>query len=550
MLKRLHISNYALIEQLDIEFQSGFTAITGETGAGKSILLGALGLVLGNRADTTVLHKKDSKCMVEASFAIDEHEFESFFSEHDLDFDPETILRREISPQGKSRAFINDSPVNLMQLKEIGSMLVDIHSQHDALHLTDSSFQLSVIDSMADTSELLTEYKSLFNQYKQCQIDLERVRQEAENALKLEEMLSFQYHELEKAQLDPEEPDELQRKINELTHAEDIKTALFQTVSQLNQAEENVVQKVRDSMTVLYKIGNVYPTALTLAQRLDEHLVDIKDIAEEAEKALHQIHYEPDELESYNSRMLQLQTLIQKYRCRDIKELIAKREDINRQLSRIEKSEEEINALSKQLNSLEKQLTSKATQLSRLRSESLLYTETNIVQMLHQLGMPNARFQALLHQSEGFGPNGTDRLEFLFSANKGTYPVEISKVASGGELSRLMLSFKSLLSKQKMIATIIFDEIDTGVSGEVAAKVGRIMSEMSSHVQLIAITHLPQIAGKAQQHLFVFKREDTSRTRTHLTQLNADQRIDEIARMLSDDKITKASRMAAKELIS
>lgn len=550
MLRRLRISNYALIEQLDIELQSGFTVITGETGAGKSILLGALGLVLGNRADTTVLQDKENKCTVEANFDVAELQIKHFFETNDIDYDADTIIRREINPQGKSRAFINDCLVNLQQLKDLGRMLVDIHSQHDSLLLTDTDFQLGVIDSMADNSHLFSDYQSLFKQYRALKQELESLIKEASEAKNQQDMLAFQFQELDHAKLNPDEIEELEQRINELSHAEDIQSALYQTAAQLNSSDQNVIQKIRESITALQKINKVFSAAEKLANRLAESVIELKDIAEEAEKSLHAIYYDPLELAKKQERLSQITLLIKKYHCRDVQELIRKRDQIANQLGRIEKGSFEIENMGKKLAQTEHKLTEKAAQLTQSRKNKIPETERAVNLMLSQMGMPHAQFRASLLKTDQFTESGTDKLAFLFSANKGIKPEEIAKVASGGELSRLMLAIKSLVSNKKLIPTIIFDEIDTGVSGEVAAKVGRIMATMSHNVQLIAISHLPQIAGKAQHHLFVFKREAEKRARTMLIQLNEKQRIDEIARMLSDDTITEASRLAAKELIA
>lgn len=549
MLRRLKISNYALIEQLDISFDADFTAITGETGAGKSILVGALGLVLGNRADTTVLHDKNEKCIVEASFDIKNREIRPFFTHNELDYDDECILRREINPNGKSRAFINDSPVNLLQMKELGSMLVDIHSQHDSLYLSDASFQLGLIDSMAMNAKIVAAYETLYYQFRQYTAELEQLKKEAEETKQMQEMLEFQYRELDQANLVPNEEEELHDKINELSHAEDIKTALYSTASALNLEEENVLQKIRDTQSALQRIAGVFPQAADFASRLNNHLIDIKDIAEEAEKALHRIQFEPEELERSNSRLITLQGLAKKYKCADIEELIQLRDTIELQLERIENSDLEIEIQEKKLRELEQKLKEKAFQLTKSRKDVIPATEGAISRMLQQLGMPNAVFKAQLTGLNHYTTSGTDSMEFLFSANIGSEAELISKVASGGELSRLMLSIKSLISSKNSIPTIIFDEIDTGVSGEVAARIGRIMASMGKGVQLIAITHLPQIASKAKQHFVVIKREDMKRARTLVLRLNENQRIDEIARMLSDDTITPAARSAAKELI-
>lgn len=550
MLRKLRISNYALIEHLDIDLKPGFTAITGETGAGKSILLGALSLVLGSRADTNILHDKNNKCFVEATFDISKLDLKSKYTENDLEYEHETIFRREISITGKSRAFINDTPVNVILMKEIGEMLVDIHSQHDSLHLSDSAFQLTILDGLAENENILSDYKTLYQKYQQCKAELNGFIKNASESKANIDLQKFQLDELEKAKLQAEEQEQLEQRLSSLTHAEEIRIALFTAAEQLNRSEINAIGQIKDSQIALSRIQKYLPEATTLAERLIETMIELKDIASEAENLEQKIQFDPNELEKINNRLSLLRQLMLKHHCSNVNELINLSNQLSEKLNSIENKDFNIENLKKTLSQHENKLTEKAKQLSESRKKMIPEIERAVSLLLTQLGMPNAKFVAKTENLKAFSPTGSDSLQFLFTANKGTSVEDIAKVASGGELSRLMLAIKSLVSGRKMIPTIIFDEIDTGVSGEIAAKVGRIMASMAHSTQLIAITHLPQIAGKANQHLFVFKRDDDKRTKTMLIQLNESQRIDEIARMLSDDKITPASRNAAKELIS
>ncbi|MBS4060106.1 MAG: DNA repair protein RecN [Bacteroidetes bacterium] len=550
MLRKLRISNYALIEHLEIDLKPGFTAITGETGAGKSILLGALSLVLGSRADTNILHDKNNKCFVEATFDISKLDLKAKFAENDLEYEHETIFRREISISGKSRAFINDTPVNVIQMKELGEMLVDIHSQHDSLHLSDSAFQLNILDGLAQNENILADYAELYRKFQQCKAELNELKRSATDSKANFELLSFQLSELDKAGIQAEETELLEQRLSSLNHAEEIKSALFTVAEQLNRSEINAIRQIKDSHLALTKIQKYFPEAKSLAERLFNQMIEIKDIAFEAENVEQKVQYDPIELEKINNRLSFLRQLMLKHHCANINELIKVREQLQARINSIENKDFSIENLIKTLSQLEVKLLEKAKQLSVSRKKMIPEMERSVSLLLTQLGMPNARFVAQTEALQTFSPTGSDSLKFLFTANKGTSVEDIAKVASGGELSRLMLAIKSLTSGRKMIPTIIFDEIDTGVSGEIAAKVGRIMHSMAHTTQLIAITHLPQIAGKANHHLHVFKRDDDKRTKTMLIQLNESQRIDEIARMLSDDKITPASRNAAKELIS
>lgn len=550
MLRRLRISNYALIEHLEIEFKPGFTVITGETGAGKSILLGALGLVLGSRADTTVLHDKNSKCLVEAVFDLENLPFfPQFFRENDLEFDNECILTREISVSGKSRAFINDTPVNLIVMKALGERLVDIHSQHDALLLGDSAFQLHIIDSLAHNETALREYSQVFEKWTQCRIDLQQLKAVANDNQAEIDLIHFQLDELLKCKLQAGEYDELQQKADTLSHAEEIRSGLFAAGELLNRADQNVIQMLKDSIWQLNKSARYLPEIKQMAERFENVLIEVKDLAREAETLEQKIQFDPAEIEKIQARISFLRQLMLKHRVSHPDILIQVEKELAGRLEKIEKKDILIAQQTHNLQQLELKLKEKAVVLTNSRKKMIPEMERSVRLLLVQLGMPNARFEAVLETADGFSISGADRLQFMFSANKGGRTEELSRVASGGEMSRLMLAIKSLTSGKKMIPTIIFDEIDTGVSGEIAAKVGRIMGSMANQTQLIAISHLPQIAGKASHHLLVYKREDDKRTRSLIIQLNEQQRLDEIARMLSGDVITQSARNAARDLM-
>ncbi len=549
MLRRLRISNYALIEHLEIEFKPGFTVITGETGAGKSILLGALGLVLGSRADTAVLHDKTSKCLVEAVFDLQHLQLQAFFRENDLEYDTECILTREISAAGKSRAFINDSPVNLLILKSLGEQLVDIHSQHDSLHLTDSAFQLQIIDGLANNDTQLKEYEQAYSKWLQCKAELNQLKTIASDSQAEIELIRFQLDEFQKLKLKPGEFNELNQKAETLGHAEEIGSAMFLASEKLNRAETNVVSLMREAQHQLLKASRFMPELSTLAERLESTIVEVKDIASDTIAREANILFDPLEIEKIQLRLSTIKQLMLKHRVLEADMLLQLQSNLIQRLEFIEKKEVNIGQLSQNLINLEKKLEEKAQLLSQSRKKLIPEMERSVRLLLTQLGMPNGRFEAVLETSRTYGVSGADQLSFLFTANKGGRPEDISRVASGGELSRLMLAIKSLTSGNKHTPTIIFDEIDTGVSGDIAAKVGRIMASMAHQRQLIAITHLPQIAGKAANHLLVYKRDDEKRTRSLIIQLSEQQRIEEIARMLSDDVITPAARTAARELM-
>ena len=496
-----------------------------------------------------MLQDKTNKCLVEAVFDLQHLQLQAFFKENDLEYDAECILTREISVAGKSRAFINDSPVNLLILKSLGEQLVDIHSQHDSLHLTDSAFQLQIIDGLANNDTQLKEYEQAYSKWLQCKAELNQLKTIASDSQAEIELIRFQLDEFQKLNLKPGEFNELNQKAETLSHAEEIGSALFLASEKLNRAEANVVSLMREAQHQLLKASRFMPELSNLAERLESTIVEVKDIASDTMAREANILFDPLEIEKIQLRLSTIKQLMLKHRVLESDMLLQLQSNLIQRLEVIEKKEVNIGQLSQNLINFEKKLEEKAQLLSQSRKKLIPEMERSVRLLLTQLGMPNGRFEAVLETSKTYGASGADQLSFLFTANKGGRPEDISRVASGGELSRLMLAIKSLTSGNKHTPTIIFDEIDTGVSGDIAAKVGRIMASMAHQRQLIAITHLPQIAGKAANHLLVYKRDDEKRTRSLIIHLSEQQRIEEIARMLSDDVITAAARTAARELM-
>lgn len=549
MLLKLRISNYALIEHLEIDLSDGFTVITGETGAGKSILLGALGLVLGERAESGVLYDPTTKCVVEATFNLKGLALESFFTEHEIDYEQECILRREISLGGKSRAFINDTPVNLSQLKEIGQRLVDIHSQHDSLLINNATHQLAIIDDLAQTSPLLDAYRKTWHTFNHQQQQLNDLKQLVEENRQRLDLISFQLNELDKAKLVGDELVQLENQIQTLSHSEDIKTALFLTAHNLNLSDTNAIVLIKEAKAGLSKISRFLPKATELVERISSAQIELADIAHEAEQLADKVSFDAGELDLLNKRYSDLKGLMAKYKAASIEELIQMRENLRKEFNSVENSDAELNALRKTLRDTENLLNRQAAELRQKRQAEIPNLERSIAQTLSSLGMPNARFHIRLNLLEKPGPSGSDDIKLLFSANKGIPPNNLEKIASGGELSRLMLALKSTFAARKRFPTMVFDEIDSGISGDIAAKAARIMSALAAKTQLIVITHLPQIAARASHHFFVFKRDDQQRTKTMIIRLNQSQRVEEIAAMLSNDHVSDAARQAARELI-
>ncbi len=549
MLKHLSVQNYALIDQLEVEFSDGLTIITGETGAGKSILLGALGLIAGSRADTQALQDKTKKCFVEASFNIKDYSLKNFFSSNDLDYEVTTTIRREINPEGKSRAFINDTPVTLNQLKELAEHLIDIHSQHQTLTLNGSEFQLSVVDAFADHSELTIEYAADFRKFKLLEKQLFELTEKESQAKKDLDYFQFQFNELEDAHLNGNKQLEMEQELETLNNAEDIKLNLSKAENGLAGGEQNLLSTLNEIKIILASMAKFKPEINELSIRLTSSYLELKDIANELDSLEGDIVYDPKRIDILTQMLDAIYRLQQKHQVKSIEELITIKDDLSNKLLDFNSLEAEIEKVKKELNSLQKSLLALAKKMTANRKKVIPKLEKEIASLLSSLSMPNAQLKVSHTASEILTKNGLDTVSFLFSANKGSDFKELNKVASGGELSRLMLSIKSLIAQLTALPTIIFDEIDTGVSGDVADKVGTIMNQMAKAMQVITITHLPQIASKGQSHLFVYKEDKNNKTYSNIKKLTAEERVQEIAKMLSTGTPTAAAISNAKELL-
>jgi len=549
MLVKLFVQNYALIKELDVELENGLTIITGETGAGKSILLGALSLILGTRADSSVLLDKNEKCIVEGTFRIEEYDLNEFFISNELDYETVTSLRREINPAGKSRAFINDTPVTVNILKELGDRLIDIHSQHQTLMLHDNSFQLNLIDSFSGTAKLKTKYGETYSNYRKLKKEYIIIKEKADKNRADLEYYQFQINQLEEANLFHGEQEELEAEQELLGHAEEIKLALS-TSSNLFFAEgQSILSMLREAKANLGRIRTFLPDSESLLSRTESSLIELDDLAAEIEKLAISIEADPQRLANINGRLDNIYSLIQKHRVKNLDELIIKKEEIKALIKSIVSGDERLieleGLLEKEVNSLK----TISEEMSARRKSVLPDIELRITELLKQLGIPNAKFRISLTELQEFTPTGIDQADFLFSANKQIAPENLAKIASGGELSRVMLSLKSLLTKNTNLPTIIFDEIDAGVSGEVADKVGQILSGMGKYMQVINITHLPQVASRGTRHYHVYKDDTDNSTFTRVKLLSHDERILEVARLLSGSEITETAMKNARELL-
>ena len=551
MLKHLYIKNFTLIDQLDIAFHSGFSVITGETGAGKSIILGAIGLLLGNRADSKQIKQGEKKCTIEAHFDLSHYGFESFFEDNDIDFEPEdTIIRRELTASGKSRAFINDTPVSLQMMRILGEQLIDIHSQHQNLLLQKDDFQLNVVDIIAQDSTALSAYHSSYQHYKESLQRLSDLKEQIAKAQENEEFMRFQFNELESAGLVEGRQQELEQESDTLSHSEDIKTAYYEADHLLNDDDNGIIYKLGESLDSLSNIENVYPKAKDVVQRLSSVHIELKDIASEVGSEVENIEFDPSRLDSINQQLDQLNTLEQKYHVSTEKELIEIRDNIAEQLQSIDNSDEELESLTKKVDEELKLCTDKAAKLTELRLKAGKIVEKEMSQRLIPLGIPNVRFKVDI-TSKPLSLDGADKVQFLFSANTSTAMEPVAQVASGGEIARVMLSLKAMISGTVKLPTIIFDEIDTGVSGKIAQKMALIMQEMgNNNRQVISITHLPQIAALGSSHYKVEKEETAEGTRSHMRKLNQEERVSEIAQMLSGADISDAALQNARELLN
>ena len=550
MLKHLYIKNYALIDLLDIDLHAGFSVMTGETGAGKSIILGAIGLLLGQRADSKTLKQGAERCIIEAHFDLSRYDMQPFFTENDIDFDAEdTIIRRELTAAGKSRAFINDTPVALSMLKELGEQLVDVHSQHQNLLLNKQDFQLSVVDILAKDSTLLKDYQQTFSDYRQRQQELETLKEDIERNRQQLDFLQFQHEELENARLAEGEQEELEQQSDLLSHAEDIKTALYDADLALGDEQNGAVTQLKRALNAINSISRVLPKSEELTERLDSCHIELKDISEEISSLLEDTDFDPAELDTINNRLDRLYELQKKYHAESVEELISQRDTLKQQLQNIENSDEAVGELEAKCQQLMAKCQQQADALTKLRQKAGKEIERQMQQRLVPLGMPNIRFSVNITQGD-LGKNGQDNVSFLFSANTSTPLQPVAQVASGGEIARVMLSLKAMISGAVKLPTIIFDEIDTGVSGKIAEKMADIMQEMGSYErQVISITHLPQIAAKGSHHYRVSKEETKSGTTSRMEELSNEERIQEIAQMLSGSDITDAAIQNAKELL-
>lgn len=553
MLKHLAISSYALIDSLSIAFDDGFSVITGETGAGKSILLGALGFVLGDRSDSSIMLDETKKCAVEATFVVDNERFKPFFEENDLDFEEELILRRELSPTKKSRAFINDTPVTAQQLKELGNQLVDIHSQHDSLLLTNSDFQLKIVDDAANNAPLLLEYQKVYNTYITLRNELRQLRDMSQKNVAENDFLAFQLDELVKADLQDNEYDEVSKRLELLENAEEVKTLLAQSLSTLSESELSILNQLNDLKSSVDKLRRYIPQAEQYLERLESTKIELKDIAQDLDSLQDSTQFDAASLNEIQERFDLLQRLMMKHHVSDYADLLKIREELQHKVGAFANIDDEIAQKEQELKKCEKELTKLADELSVKRKKVKVSFEKAVTEIIHQLKMPHGVFEIELSENSEyskFSESGKDNVRFLFSANKGIAPDDMSRVASGGELSRLMLAIKAVAAENNYIPTLIFDEIDTGVSGEVASKLGDIMQKMGESLQIVSITHLPQIASKAKNHFFVYKDESEQKTRSCIRLLSHDERVTEIAKMLSNDKITPEAIKAAEVILN
>ncbi|WP_029287822.1 DNA repair protein RecN [Pedobacter sp. R20-19] len=549
MLQKISIRNYALIDSLDIEFDKGLNIITGETGAGKSIILGAVSLILGQRAESKYFFSQDKKCVIEGNFILADQKLLEIFEENDLDFSNDTILRREISIDGKTRSFINDTPVNLSILKQIGERLIDIHSQHATQEINDVDFQLLIVDALANHQTLLFEYRNGFKRLKQESNRLKNLINDAAEARSRQDYEQFLFNELEQANLKEGEQEELEIELERLTHAETIKRALLTAAGLLNEGEPSGLQMLKEASLQLQSIEKFDPNINILFERLRSSIIEIKDIADELsameENTLHSV----DRLEIINQRLDLFYSLQQKHRVASNTELLEMQMQLENNLNQLLSSDENIEGLQKQIEGLKKELNKKADQLSANRKKAIKVVELETGSTLRKVGMPNAKLVLNQEKLTELNKDGLDEINLLFSANAGQLPAPVNKVASGGELSRLMLAIKALLAKHTSLPTIIFDEIDTGISGETALKVGEVISALGENMQVISITHLPQIAAKGQSHYFVYKNDEKGKTTTGIRKLKQEERVGIIAEMLSGKNPGSSAIENAKELL-
>jgi len=550
MLKQLYISNFTLIDKLDISFPTGFSVITGETGAGKSIILGAIGLLLGQRADSKTIKAGADKCVIEAHFDLSRYAMQPFFDQNDIEYDAsDCIIRRELTATGKSRAFINDTPAPLALLKELGERLIDIHSQHQNLLINKQDFQLEVVDIIANDAKQLSLYTTVYDRFRTAERRLAEMKETIERNKANADFLQFQHEELLNANLVDGEQEELEQKTETMSHSEDIKSALYEADNALSADSSGVVEGLRNAMTAMRSIAAILPKADGLATRMDSCHIELKDISEEIASLLDTIDFNPAELDAAYNRLDAIYALEKKYHCETVAELINLRDDLGRQLEQIENSDDEIEALQTEVDEAKAECVAMAAKLTDMRRKAARTVEKEMLGRLVPLGMPNVRFEVNIDNTE-LGRSGADKVSFLFSANKSTTPQPVSQVASGGEIARVMLSLKAMISGAVKLPTIIFDEIDTGVSGKIAEKMAQIMRKMAqADRQVISITHLPQIAALGTTHYRVYKEETANGTISRMVLLDDEARLREIAQMLSGSDVSEAAINNAKELL-
>ena len=550
MLRSLYIQNYALIEKLDISFGAGFSVITGETGAGKSIILGAIGLLLGQRAEVKAIRQGASKCVIEARFDISAYGMEPFFEENELEYEEECILRREVYASGKSRAFINDTPASLVQMKELGEQLIDVHSQHQNLLLNKEGFQLNVLDILSHNDEQLSAYQSLYREWKQAQQDLAELIARAEQNKADEDYIRFQLEQLEEANLSAGEQEELEQETDTLSHAEEIKAGLFRVGQLLTTDEGGLLAGLKESLNTMLGLQKVYSPATELAERLESTYIELKDVSQEVSSQEEHVEFNPERLEEVNDRLNLIYTLQQKHRVTTVEELLALTEEYAAKLAAITSYDERIGELTTLCDTLYNKVKKQAAVLTKARAGAAREVEKQMASRLVPLGMPNVRFQVEMGMRKEPGVHGEDTVNFLFSANKNGALQSISSVASGGEIARVMLSIKAMIAGAVKLPTIVFDEIDTGVSGEIADRMADIMQEMGEQDrQVISITHLPQIAARGCAHYKVYKQDNEIETNSHIRRLADEERVEEIAHMLSGATLTEAALNNAKALL-
>ncbi len=549
MISSLSVKNYALIKNINVNFKKGLNIITGETGAGKSILTGALSLLLGARADFSVLNDKQKKCIVEAEFNIKNYNLSDFFDKNNLDYDEITIIRREINTNGKSRAFINDTPVNLSVLKNFTENLIDIHSQNQNQIINNKDFTIKILDSYCNYNELLKKYKDNFNNYKKTKIELIEFKENIKKQKNDLDYLQYQYEQLNKIELENINQSEIEEEIEKLSHVEEIKNALSQATFYLNETDENIISNLNSIKNTIAKISSYYSKATEIHNRLESVIIEINDIASDIEIENSNLEFNPELLDKLNQTLDNIYSLQTKHNVKTVEELLQIKENINNKINDITISDEKILNIEKKLSELKTKTYKLATEIHEIRTKKAVKLSENITEIIKKLGMPNSDFKINVKKTQDLSANGISYIDFVFTANKNEELKPVSKSASGGEISRIMLALKSVISKNLILRTIIFDEIDTGISGEIADKMGNLFKQISKSIQIISITHLPQIAAKGDNHFKIFKKEEQNKTTTNIKLLNTDERINEIAKMLSGEKLTKAALNNAKELL-